>query len=276
MPKLNANNAILILFVLLSLFLAGCKTRKSVENTALVMESMEMFSSSPSVVQPRTSLSGNLRLTINIDGKPLSAKGTLRIKEECGVQIGMTALGVVEVASLEFLPENLRIIYKLGKEYTEIPYSDLSFLQQTGIDYRLLESVLMNRAFSPDGRPFVQAMNEMSYAVEGDCITATTRETKGIVYKFYLDKATGELVQSEGVHAGGGKVVCSYSDFRTVDGVTFPHTILLSIYGVGSDVSLQFALERVDMDDFKFTPRRISSSYGKLNAQRILKSLGNM
>ena len=246
------------------------------ENTALEMESMALFSSSPSVVEPRAALSGNLRLTINIDGNPMSAKGTLRIKEECGVQIGMTALGLVEVASLEFLPENLRIIYKIGKEYTEIPYSDLNFLQQTGIDYKLLESVLMNRAFSPDGRPFVQAMNEMSYAVEGDCVTATTRETKGIVYKFYLDKTTGELVQSEGRHIGGGMVVCTYSDFKVVDGKSFPHTILLNIIGVGSDVSLQFALERVDMDDFKFTPRRISSSYGKLDARQILKSLGDM
>lgn len=276
MPKLNVNNVIFILLVSFSFFLTGCKTRKAMESTALEMESMALFSSSPSVVEPRASLSGNLRLTINIDGNPMSAKGTLRIKEECGVQIGMTALGLVEVASLEFLPENLRIIYKIGKEYTEIPYSDLNFLQQTGIDYKLLESVLMNRAFSPDGRPFVQAMNEMSYAVEGDCVTATTRETKGIVYKFYLDKTTGELVQSEGRHTEGGKVVCTYSDFRVVDGMSFPHTILLNIIGVGSDVSLQFTLDRVDLDDFKFTPRRISSSYGKLDARQILKSLGNM
>ena len=273
----NVNNIVIILLLFFSLFMTGCKTRKgSLEKAAVEMESFALFSSSPSVVQPRTCLSGNLRLTINIDGKSLSAKGTLRIKEECGVQIGMTALGLVEVASLEFLPNNLRIIYKMGKEYTEIPYSDLGFLQSAGIDYGLLESVLMNRVFSPDGRPFLQAMKDMDFAIDGNCVTATTAPIKGVVYKFYIDKSTGELVQSEGVHADGGKVVCSYSDFNAVNGTTFPHTILLSIDGVGSDVSLQFVFDRVNMDEFTFNPRRVSSSYKKLDAGQILKSLGNM
>lgn len=273
----NVKNRTLVLLLFFSLLLVGCKTRKDAVGTnAVELEGIALFSSSPSVVQPRECLSGNLKLTIDIDGKPMSAKGTIRIKEGSGVQIGMTALGIIEVASLEFLPENLRVIYKIGKEYAEIPYSSLDFLQSTGINYNLLESVLMNRAFSPDGRPFLQTMKEMDFAVEGNYITATTSRIKDIVYKFYLDKSTGELVQSEGVHIDGGRVVCNYSNFSTVNGVTFPHTILLTIEGVGSAVSLQFVLDKVNMNEFIFTPRRVSSSYGKMNIEHILKSLGNM
>ena len=273
----NVKNRTLLLLLFFSLLLVGCKTRKDALGTnAVEMEGIALFSSSPAVVQPRACLSGNLKLTIDIDGKPMSAKGTVRIKEGCGVQIGMTALGIIEVASLEFLPENLRVIYKIGKEYAEIPYSALNFLQSTGINYNLLESVLMNRAFSPDGRPFLQTMKDMDFAVEGNYITATTARIKDVVYKFYLDKSTGELVQSEGVHIDGGKVVCNYSNFSTVNGVTFPHTILLTIEGVGSAVSLQFVLDKVNMNEFIFTPRRVSSSYGKMDIEHILKSLGSM
>lgn len=273
----NVKNSTLIALLFFSLLLVGCRAKKDVAGVGtLEMESMALFSSSPSVVQPRECLTGNLKLTIDIDGNPMSAKGTLRIKEGCGVQIGMTALGLVEIASLEFLPENLRIIYKLGKEYADVPYSALGFLQSTGIDYDLLESVLMNRLFSPDGRPFEQAMNDMTFAVEDGYVTATTARIKDIVYKFYLDKTTGELVRSEGTHIDGGRVVCTYSGFSTVDGVTFPHTILLTVEGVGSSVTLQFVLDRVNMREFTFTPRRVSSSYGKLNIEQILKSLGNM
>lgn len=265
-------------FVLLlfSLLLVGCRAKKSVVETRVVdMETMEIVTASPSVVSPRTSLSGNLKLYVNVDGKPVSAKGTMRIKEQCGVQIGMTALGLVEIACLEFLPENMRLIYKLGKEYADIPYADVSFLQKTGIDYCMLESVLLNRLFSPDGRPFLQALNDMSIDNEDCYVTITTSETNGIVYKFYIDKATGELVQSEGTHIDGGKVVCRYSDFYIVGGASFPHTIYLTLEGVGSSASLQFVLDRVSMGNFDFTPRRVSS-YGKLNIEQILKSLGNM
>lgn len=270
-------NKILIPILCISLFLVGCGTRRgTVETKAVDMASMELFSSSPSVALPRTCLSGNLKISVNVDNKPFSAKGTMKIKEGAGVQIGVTALGLVEIACLEFLPENMRLIYKIGREYTEVPYSDVAFLQKTGLNYSMLESVLMNKVFSPDGRPVLQAMQDMDYADEGNCVTATTAEINGITYKFYIDKSSGELVQSEGTHTDGGKVICRYSDFYTVSGSTFPHTILLTLDGAGSAVSLQFVLDRISMGDFMFTPRSISSSYDKLNTEKILKSLGNM
>ena len=144
----SSGNRVLVLFLLLSLLLAGCKTRKMAAGAGIAdMEMMELVTASPSVVSPRACLSGNVRLSVSVDSNPFSAKGTIRIKEGNGVQIGMTALGLVEVACLEFLPDNMRLIYKIGKEYTEIPYSDVDFLQSSGISYSLLESVLLNKLF---------------------------------------------------------------------------------------------------------------------------------
>ena len=271
----SAADKVLVILIF-SLLLIGCKTRKNTMDTPFMdMEAVELISASPSVVSPHTCLSGNVKLNAILDGNPVSAKGTMRIKEGCGVQMGITALGLVEVACLEFLPENMRLIYKIAKEYADVPYTDISFLQKTGIDYAMLESVLLNRLFSPDGRPFVQAMNDMALAHEDSCVTATTARINGIVYKFYIDKATGRLVQSEGIHVDGGKVMCRYSDFVTANGVTFPHTISLTFEGVGSVASLQFVFDRVDTGDFNFTPRRVSS-YGKLDIELLLKSLSNM
>lgn len=273
----NTENKVVLFIVMLSLLVAGCKTRKSVVETApLDMESIALVSSSPSVVSPRTCLSGNMKLSVNVDGKPFSAKGTMKIKEGDGVQIGVTALGLVEIACLEFFPANARLIYKLGKEYAEIPYSDVAFLQRSGIDYRMLESVLMNRVFSPDGRPLAEAITDMSFVDEGNIVVATTDNVNGIVYRFHIDKATCNLVQSEGKQIGGGKVVCKYSDFSMVDGSPFPHTISLSLEGVGTDVSLQFVLSRLDSGDFRFTPRSISSSYDRMDVEKMIKSIGNM
>lgn len=261
--------------MLFSLLFTGCRTKGTMGARLLDLESMSIVSSSPALTLPRTCLSGNLKLTVDINGSPLSAKGFMRVKEDCGVQIGMTALGLMEIACLEFLPENMRLIYKLGKEYADVPYADVPFLQNTGVDYKLLESVLMNRLFSPDGRPFVKAMNEMSYADDDSCVVVSTEETNGVVYKFYIDKLTNELVQSEGEHVDGGKVVCRYSDFKTVDGVSFPHTISLNLEGIGSAVTLQFALSRLELGSIAFAPRQLSSSYDKMDIEQLLKSLGN-
>lgn len=273
----NAKNRIILSVLLLSMLMAGCKTKENfVETRSVDLESMSFVSASPSVVLPRTDLSGNLKLSADIDGKPITAKGTIRIKEDAGVQIGITALGLLEIACLEFLPDNMRLIYKLGKEYADVPYAGVSFLQQTGIDYKMLESVLMNRMFSPDGRPVLQAMRNMSFADENGCITVTTEESKGIVYKFYIDKLSGDLVQSEGWHSGGGKVVCRYSDFNDIDGNRFPHTVSLSLEGVGTAASLQFIMSKLSFGNITFAPRQISSSYDKMNVDKLLKSLGGI
>ena len=272
----NARNNIIIL-LLLSLLFVGCKTKHgAVGTTPLDMESLAFVSTSPSVVSPRTAMSGNVKLSATVNGESFVAKGTMRVKEGNGVQIAVTALGLMEVACLEFLPDNMRFIYKLGKEYTELPYSDIAFLERTGIGYKMLEAVFMNNLFSPDGRSFQQAMKEMSYSKDDDVITVTTKEKNDITYKFYIDKHSGELLQSEGVHVDGIKVICHYSEFSTINGISFPHKILLTLEGVDNNVSLQFTLSKLKFDDVKFTPRHISSSYEKKSAEQLLNSFGNM
>ena len=62
-------NKILIPMLFISLFLVGCRTgRTTVETKTVDMESLAVFSSSPSVVQPRTALSGNLKMSANVNG----------------------------------------------------------------------------------------------------------------------------------------------------------------------------------------------------------------
>ena len=119
-------------------------------------------------------------------------------------------------------------------------------------------------------------MREMSFAEENGCITATTEEYKGIVYKFHIDRLSGDLVQCEGWHEGGGKVVCRYSDFNTVDSSRFPHTVSLSLEGVGATASLQFVMSKLNFSDFTFSPRQVSASYDKMDVEKLLKSLGGI
>lgn len=273
---LNAKDKILLVLVVSVMILAGCKSRKTVTETpSKDMASYALVSASPAVNPSYACMSGNLKLAVNVSGTPFSAKGSIRIKENEGVQIGVTALGLVEIACLEFFPDNARLIYKLGKEYTDVEYSDVIFLQKSGIDFEMLESVLMNRMFSPDGQPVVKALKDMELADEGHCVIVRTKPVNGIVYKFYVDKVTGNLVQSEGIHESGGNVTCTYSDFYDIDGIPVPHFICLSLKGAGTDVSLSFTLNRVDLGEFVFAPRNVSSSYKKLEPKQMLKSIVN-
>ena len=217
-----------------------------------------------------------MKFTADVDGSSVTARGTLRIKNGEGIQVGITALGLVEVACLEFLPDNARLIYKIGKEYADLSYSSVPFLQEAGIDYNMLEAVLMNRLFSPGGGKAALSLDRMRYGEEEGFITAQTSEINGVVYKFFVDGNTGNLVRCEGTHESGGRVVCRYSDFSLLDNDRpFPRTIELTLEGLDTEVALQFVLSRASTAPFDFTPRTISPSYSKSDIMELINSLGN-
>lgn len=268
----DADRHILLLIFSL-LFFASCSTKRAAMGDASVAPLVEIVSSSPAVATERTTLSGGVKLSANIGGKEVSGRGTIRIKENEGVQIGITALGLVEVACIEFLPDTLCFIYKVGKEYACLPYTSVPFLERAGLDYQVLESVLMNRVFAADGKLGAQALETMSFADEGEFVTATTDKENAVVYKFYIEKSTGNLVRSEGVYNSTAKVVCIYSGFEELEGVAFPHIIDLSLEATGMPATLQFKLSNLDADSFEFKRRRIGSSYDRLDIDEILRSL---
>lgn len=272
----NRGNSIYLLLLFAVLLLAGCSSKKQIARSSVADDGAALsglVAESPSMRTGHSSISANTRLSVDIDGKTVSAGGTLRIKKGEGVQLGITAFGLMEVACLEFLPENVRVINKVGKEYSELPYADVAFLQKTGIDYGLFESLFLNRMFSPDGRPVAECLNTMDIEAVGDSVRVSTKEHKGVVYHFLFDKLTANLVRSEGVYHNGAKVVCSYQDFEELDSVPFPRTMSLSLEGAGKNLSLLLKMSKVSASEFDFSPRKVSSGYKREEALDLLKSL---
>lgn len=273
----KGRNNIYAILLCVAFVLAGCSSGKwAVRRSVAEFHSSMLVAGSPSVTAGRDCLSANVRLLVDADGKSLSASGSLRIKSGKGMQVGVTALGLMEVACIEFLPASVRVINKIGREYADVPYADISFLQRTGIDYALLESVFMNRIFSPDGRPFPEALDGMHISAAGDTLTVTTKEHKGLVYKFVYEKSTANLIRSEGKYRNGARVVCSYEGFEELDSVPFPRVISLSFEGAGKNVTLKMKLSNLSSGTFGFSPRKISSGYRKIEGLDLLKSLNGL
>ena len=148
-----------ILFLLLMSVLVGCSAPKGlVKGNGISSSEVAVFSALPSFNRDAGYLSANVRMTATLNGESASTKGKLRIRRGEGVQVSATAMGLMEAACFEFLPDVVRFIYKIDKIYAESPYRDVSFLQGTGTDYTVLESLLMNAVFSQDGRPLREAL----------------------------------------------------------------------------------------------------------------------
>ena len=270
----NAVEPLLSLLLLQVLLLVGCATPRSTAGGDGKPVSPSSLYSLPAADREIGYLSGSVRMKAEINGESASAKGRIRIREGKGVQISATAMGLMEAACFEFLPRSVRFIYKIDKIYADSPYSGVPFLYQTGCDYGVLESVLLNRMFSPAGAAMPRALRAMDVADTGECFVVTTPQDGRSTYRFYIEKLTGNLVRCEGDCAGGGNVVCTYSDFDDFDGEPFPRVIDIRFNGEGTSASLTLKLSGLKSSEFSFTQRKISSSYDRVSFEGVIGSVG--
>lgn len=272
----TASKIILPMLMAAVLLLAGCTTPKGfVKESQVEGATVAALSALPSLNRNVACLSANVRMTAMVDGESATAKGKLRLKRGEGAQISATAMGLMEAACFEFLPYAVRFIYKIDKIYADAPYSGVPFLQQTGTGYDILEALLLNAVFSPDGRPVREALTGMASVDSGEYITLITSRQYPNVYRFTIEKRTGNLVRCEGDYANGGTLVCRYSDFAALDGVAFPSVIELQFKGEDCVASLLFKMSGLKSSEFKFSPRRVNDAYSRASLEAILNSVGD-
>lgn len=265
------------LFLFSVLLIAGCSAGKQLVSTGMaVRPTKSAVALLPSANRNVEYLTANIKMNAAIGGEEAKAKGKLRVKHGEGVQISATAMGLMEAACFEFLPHAVRFIYKIDKIYAEDSYAGVPFFVGTGTGYNILEPLILNSMFSPDGSPFTEALAGMDVAQDGDYITVTTSGVYPVVYRFYIDKRTGNLVKSEGRYANGGNVVCRYSDFIEFNGAPFPRSVELSFSGNGSQATLTFELGNPTAKEFKFSSRRVSKAYERVSLEGIVGSMDNM
>ncbi|MBQ8270303.1 MAG: DUF4292 domain-containing protein [Bacteroidaceae bacterium] len=267
------NNTILLLLLLSAILLVGCKSTKTAQTADAApaiplseIKAMQAIQGAPA------GYSTKMKLTFETIGKNISSQGTLRLKEGEGIQMSVTPLGLFEVARVEFSPLYVLMMNRLKKEYSMVHYSNVSLLQQLGLNYTLLESVLQNKVNLPATKPADESLRAMNITFTGDTLRLS-HKADGITYDYYIVKSSGLLVKSVGTHGNGTAVTCLYEGFRPVGEKLFPHSITLMLSGSAAPVKLSLLLNNVN-ETLEYSATAPSSSYKKVSATSLLEALG--
>ncbi len=242
----------MLLFVV-ALAVSGCRSTKSPTEgtikgniTLAELGRMQAFAPTPA------SISSKLKLKAEIGNKKLSASGTLGIEQERGVRIGVSALGLFEIARIELTPTTAQIINKVDDEYASIDYSSVALFREAGLGYNILQSILLNVPFTPEGASALEALPTMNITRAGNDVSLVTPKRGPMQYTFYLDAVTGELVETEGLYNETVKVNCLYSGFTAIEGRSFPTDIQFAVEGVGTPLKLRLQLSNIREGRFTF------------------------
>ena len=274
MERRKIKNRIFTTFAMATLMLAmlvvgACGTKKSVsgEKNALTVKELKAL---PAMKSVGGNLSAKLKLNANINGKSFSASGNIKIKRGEGLQISVNALGgLIEVARVEMTPEKMLLIYRLGREYAEVRYSDIQAFDALGLDYSMLEAIFLNELFAPAGKELDKELGKMDVAIANGEILLTTPREKDMQYVFHVEQNSGRLVLTQGDYSQKIKVDCNYADFTELSGRAFPGQINIAV----ANIKVGLSLSSIKDSALKLTFTGALSSYSKMDVSSLIKGL---
>ena len=258
-----------------ALLLAGCRTTQQTSPTEILPGIAPVEFQDMNAFKPiGNALSAKVKMTADISGSKLSTTGNMKIEQGSGIAVGVTALGLFEIARLEVSPTDCQFLNKVTKEYASLTYTEVGFLSELGLNYNMLEAMFMNEVFSPENLPIEKALGNMAVTLVDDQFQLTTTERDGMVYRFYVDRNSGELVRTDGIYNSTITVACRYSDFRALNDRFFPHKININVDGLEDNVTLEFNLSNVRNDSYTFEKSNVSL-FNEIDVESLLESFEN-
>ena len=258
-----------LLMMLLMVAFGACSTKKSATGDIGALTVKEI-KSLPAMQKTGDNLSAKFKLNANIKGKTFSAGGNMKIKRGEGLQISINALGgLIEVARIEMTPEKMLLIYRLGREYAEVRYSEIEAFRSLGLDYSMLEAILMNEVFAPEENILDKALAKMDVKAANGEIILTTPRSRNMQYSFHIEQSSGSSVLTRGDYNSSVSVDCNYADFTDFAGRSFPRQINFSV----ADMALNLSLSSIKDGSLKLTSESSLSSYSKVAASKLINGL---
>lgn len=228
--------------LILVVALTGCRTHRSAEKQELRLK--KQYSEQVlQLAKPQaelTNLTARTSITLDYGVGSVNVKGRLKMRRDEAIQMTVTALGLMEVACVEFTPQHIYLIDRINKRYTKIDYAS-GMLNNIGVNFETIQSLFWNRIFIPGKADAWQQAEDYEIKVSGNQLCVTPARQRMLKSFFYTDEDCRQLQQTllELSHYGA---IWRYDDFEQFDGQDLPTTFDISItsssYAAGAHIAL--------------------------------------
>lgn len=243
-------------------------------NAKFVAETIEKVSTTRTRLEQ---VSGHVSLDLSMNGQSTKVSGDLKMKRNNIIQLTLQALGLITVGRLELTPEYMLILDNMNKRFVKLPYAEVPFLRDNGIDFYSFQSIFWNEMFLPGSKDNKPEPNAFTHEVQGKSVVLK-HQARNFQLLFQTDASSGRLQQSSVKGAQGQGMDCAYQGWGNVKNETFPNKYQLNL-GLGSQkVVTKFDISKMKTDDsWKGTPTKVDSKkYQELTLKQITETLMNL
>lgn len=262
--------------LILVVALTGCRTHRSAEKQELRLKKQY----SEQVVQlakPQaelTNLTARTSITLDYGVGSVNVKGRLKMRRDEAIQMTVTALGLMEVACVEFTPQHIYLIDRINKRYTKIDYAS-GMLNNIGVNFETIQSLFWNRIFIPGKADAWQQAENYEIKVSGNQLCVTPARQRMLKSFFYTDEDCRQLQQTllELSHYGA---IWRYDDFEQFDGQDLPTTFDISITSSSYAAGAHIALSSISTTDNSWKSGVDLSRYEAVEFDELLSILNTL
>lgn len=139
--------------------LAACgSSKKATEKTELPVTKTEtktekskpVEQSGPEITVKR--FVSDLEITVGMGRDSYTLGGKISMKRSEVMRINLTFMGFIEVGIIEFSPDGILIVNRMGREYTRISYDGTDALVKNNITYDSIEKLAWEKLYVDSGK----------------------------------------------------------------------------------------------------------------------------
>lgn len=258
---------------------AGCgSTRKVVTetpNAQAVVQKQEFLQKVSDNAQYARFVTSKVKFTVEVGSQQLTLTGNLKMKRDDVIRLQLMAFGFVEAGRLEFTKDYVLVMDRINKQYLKVPYQQLDFLRNSGLDFYALQALFWNELFQPGKTRITDEMLK-SYTTDMEAEDAViSMESGKLSYRWLADKGNAQVKMANILYKdryrGNYQLNWDYQDFKQNGRKKFPMDHKVKFSSPDKEVKFEMMLNYMGADEDWETRTEVSGKYRQVTVDEILR-----
>lgn len=258
---------------------AGCgSTRRVVRDTPNAQSGVQQQDFLQKVsdnAQHARFVTSKVKFSVEVGSQQLTLTGNLKMKRDDVIRLQLMAFGFVEAGRLEFTKDYVLVMDRINKQYLRVPYQQLDFMRNSGLDFYALQALFWNELFQPGKTRMTDEMLK-SYATDMEGEDAViSMESGKLSYRWLAEKGSA-LVKMANIlykdrYRGNYQLNWDYLDFKLNGRKKFPMDHKVKFTTPDKEVKFEMMLNYLGADE-DWEPRtEVSGKYRQVSVDEILR-----
>ena len=258
---------------------ASCgSTRKVVNETPkaqAAVQKQEFLQQVNDKAQHARFITSKVKFSVEVGSQQITLTGNLKMKRDDVIRLQLMAFGFVEAGRLEFTKDYVLVMDRINKQYLKVPYQQLDFMRNSGLDFYALQALFWNELFQPGKTRMTDEMLK-SYTTDMEAEDAViSMESGKLSYRWLADKVNAQVKMANILYKdryrGNYQLNWDYLDFKQNGRKKFPMDHKVKFSTPDKEVKFEMMLNYMGADEDWETRTEVSGKYRQVSVDEILR-----